>query len=44
MAWNGEWNPGDTEMSRHLKITDLTATTPSGGTRQRWSWRRLIGE
>jgi len=44
IAWNGEWNPGDTEMSRHLKITDLTATTPSGGTRQRWSWRRLIGE
>jgi hypothetical protein len=43
IAWNGEWNPGDTEMSRHLKILDMTATAPSSGAKPRWSWRRWTG-
>jgi hypothetical protein len=36
IAWDGEWNPGDTEMSRHLKITDVTA--PATVVKPRWRW------
>jgi hypothetical protein len=39
IARDGEWNPGDTEMSRHLKITDVTA--PATVVKPRW--RRWIG-
>lgn len=29
IAWDGDWNSGDTEMGRHLKIRDLIAAAPA---------------
>jgi hypothetical protein len=40
IAWDGEWNSGDTEMGRHLKIRDETPPVPTSGVK---SWQRWIG-